>query len=113
MVLDIDSVMPVIPDCCDGHLEVPQLRISPEATPRPTSALLAVRLRGTTSNRYDRRPRHPSSSDPLRKTRIVQAGSGFFQYFEEPLIGSGCQRVRLEADRSTGHRGGNAGVTCR
>jgi len=56
-----------------------------------TAASLAVRLRGTTSNRDAIGARVTVETDRLRKTRIVQAGSGFLsQHSKELLIGLGA-----------------------
>jgi Flp pilus assembly protein TadD/peroxiredoxin len=70
--------------------QAPQLRIfrNDFAT---TSASLAVRLRGTTSNRDAIGARVTVETDRLRVTRIVQAGSGFLsQHSKELLIGLGA-----------------------
>ena len=70
--------------------QAPQLRIFRNDF-ETTSASLAVRLRGTTSNRDAIGARVTVETDRLRKTRIVQAGSGFLsQHSKELLIGLGA-----------------------
>jgi Flp pilus assembly protein TadD/peroxiredoxin len=70
--------------------QAPQLRIFRNDF-ETTSASLAVRLRGTTSNRDAVGARVTVETDRLRKTRIVQAGSGFLsQHSKELLIGLGA-----------------------
>jgi Tfp pilus assembly protein PilF len=76
--------------------QAPQLRIFRndfEAKP----ASLAVRLRGTTSNRDAIGARVTVETDRLHKTRIVQAGSGFLsQHSKELLIGLGASERVLK-----------------
>ena len=70
--------------------QAPQLRIFRNDF-ETTSASLAVRLSGTTSNRDAIGARVTVETDRLRKTRIVQAGSGFLsQHSKELLIGLGA-----------------------
>ena len=70
--------------------QAPQLRIFRNDF-ETTAASLAVRLRGTTSNRDAIGARVTVETDRLRKTRIVQAGSGFLsQHSKELLIGLGA-----------------------
>jgi Flp pilus assembly protein TadD len=70
--------------------QAPQLRIFRndfEAKP----AWLAVRLRGTTSNRDAIGARVTVETDRLRKIKVVQSGSGFLsQHSKELLIGLGA-----------------------
>ena len=70
--------------------QAPQLRVFRndfEAKP----ASLAVRLRGTTSNRDAIGARVTVETDRVRKTEVVQAGSGFLsQHSKELLIGLGA-----------------------
>jgi Tfp pilus assembly protein PilF/peroxiredoxin len=70
--------------------QAPQLRIfRNDFEPKPPS--LAVRLRGTTSNRDAIGARVIVETDRMRITRIVQAGSGFLsQRSKELLIGLGA-----------------------
>jgi Tfp pilus assembly protein PilF len=74
--------------------QAPQLRIfRNDFDPKPAS--IAVRLRGTRSNRDAIGARVTVETDRLRKVRIVQAGSGFLsQHSKELLIGLGAsQRI--------------------
>src|SRR5262249_7540966 len=68
----------------------PQIRIfRNDFEPRPAS--LAVRLRGTKSNRDAIGARVTVETDRVHKTRIVQSGSGFLsQHSKELLIGLGA-----------------------
>ena len=76
--------------------QAPQLRIFRNDF-ETTSASLAVRLRGTTSNRDAIGARVTVETDRLRKTRIVQAGSGFLsQHSKELLIGLGASERVLK-----------------
>src|SRR5204863_9227759 len=60
-------------------------------------ASLAVRLRGTKSNRDAIGARVTVETDRLRKTRIAQAGSGFLsQHSKELLIGLGASERVLK-----------------
>ncbi len=70
--------------------QAPQLRIfRNDFDPKPPS--IAVRLRGTRSNRDAIGARVTVETDRLRKVRIVQAGSGFLsQHSKELLIGLGA-----------------------
>jgi len=62
-----------------------------------TSASIAVRLRGSKSNRDAIGARVTVETDRLRKTRIVQAGSGFLsQHSKELLIGLGASERVLK-----------------
>jgi Tfp pilus assembly protein PilF len=76
--------------------QAPQLRIFRndfEATP----ARLAVHLRGSNSNRDAIGARVTVETDRLRKTRIVQSGSGFLsQHSKELLIGLGASERVLK-----------------
>jgi Flp pilus assembly protein TadD len=70
--------------------QAPQLRIFRNDF-ESGAASLAVRLRGTKSNRDAIGARVTIETDRLRKTRIVQAGSGFLsQHSKELLIGLGA-----------------------
>ena len=72
--------------------QAPQLRVfrNDFATP---SAALAVRLVGGTSNRDAIGARVIVEADRMRRTRIVQAGSGFLsQHAKELLIGLGASQ---------------------
>jgi Flp pilus assembly protein TadD/peroxiredoxin len=75
--------------------QAPQLRIFRNDF-ETGSASLAVRLRGTVSNRDAIGARVTVETDRVRKIRIVQAGSGFLsQHSKELLIGLGAsERVR-------------------
>jgi Flp pilus assembly protein TadD/peroxiredoxin len=82
----------------DGHPDLavmadrqaPQLRIFRNDLATGSSSI-AVRLRGTTSNRDAIGARVAIETDRIRKTRIVQAGSGFLsQHSKELLIGLGA-----------------------
>jgi Flp pilus assembly protein TadD len=70
--------------------QAPQLRIfRNEFAPAP--AAIAVRLRGTKSNRDAIGARVTVETDRIRRTKIVQAGSGFLsQHSKELLIGLGA-----------------------
>jgi tetratricopeptide (TPR) repeat protein/peroxiredoxin len=71
------------------------------------AASLAVRLAGTKSNRDAVGARLTIETDRLRKTRVVQAGSGFLsQYSKELLIGLGPSEriVKLTVDWPSGSR---------
>ena len=74
--------------------QAPQLRVFRNDF-ETRSPALAIRLTGTTSNRDAIGARVTVETDPLRKTRIVQAGSGFLsQHSKELLIGLGAsQRI--------------------
>jgi Tfp pilus assembly protein PilF/peroxiredoxin len=76
--------------------QAPQLRIFRndfEAKP----ASLAVRLRGTTSNRDAIGARVTVETDRVRKIKVVQAGSGFLsQHSKELLIGLGASERVLK-----------------
>src|SRR4029450_5217021 len=70
--------------------QAPQVRIFRNDF-ETTSASLAVRLRGTKSNRDAIGARVTVETDRLRRTSIVQAGSGFLsQHSKELLIGLGA-----------------------
>jgi Tfp pilus assembly protein PilF/peroxiredoxin len=76
----------------------PQLRLFRNDFKDPRTGL-AVRLRGTKSNRDAVGARVTVESDNLRRTRFVQAGSGFIsQHSKELLFGLGQSRriARLE-----------------
>jgi tetratricopeptide (TPR) repeat protein len=76
--------------------QAPQLRIFRNDF-ETTSASLAVRLRGTTSNRDAIGARVTVETDRARKIRIVQAGSGFLsQHSKELLIGLGASERVLK-----------------
>ena len=67
-------------------------------TSRGGRAVLAVRLVGTRSNRDAVGARVTLETDRLRRTRIVQAGSGFLsQHSKELLFGLGPSRRVLKA----------------
>jgi Flp pilus assembly protein TadD/peroxiredoxin len=73
----------------------------------PRGAALALRLTGTTSNRDAIGARVTVKTDRLRRTKVVQAGSGFLsQHSKELLIGLGpSERVlELEVAWPSGHR---------
>src|SRR5207248_8223983 len=70
--------------------QAPQLRIFRNDF-EGTSASLAVRLRGTKSNRDAIGARVTVETDRIHKVKIVQAGSGFLsQHSKELLIGLGA-----------------------
>jgi Flp pilus assembly protein TadD/peroxiredoxin len=70
--------------------QAPQLRVFRNDY-ETRSAALSVRLTGTTSNRDAVGARITVETDTLRKTRIVQAGSGFLsQHSKELTIGLGA-----------------------
>src|SRR6185295_1066915 len=114
-VLDVDRD-------CDPDLVVmaarqaPQVRIfrndfgslPPEGAslpPQGGSHAIAVRLQGTKSNRDAIGARVTVETDRLRKTRIVQAGSGFLsQHSKELVIGLGASErvVKLTIDWPSG-----------
>ena len=72
--------------------QAPQLRLFRNDFDTEASSI-AVRLRGTKSNRDAIGARVSIETDRLRKTRIVQAGSGFLsQHSKELLIGLGASR---------------------
>jgi tetratricopeptide (TPR) repeat protein/peroxiredoxin len=76
--------------------QAPQLRIFRNDF-AAKGASVAVRLRGTTSNRDAIGARVTVETDRLRKTRIVQAGSGFLsQHSKELLIGLGASERVLK-----------------
>ena len=76
--------------------QAPQLRIFRNNF-ETTSASIAVRLRGSKSNRDAIGARVTVETDRLRKTRIVQAGSGFLsQHSKELLIGLGTSERVLK-----------------
>ena len=76
--------------------QAPQVRIFRNDF-ETTSASLAVRLRGTKSNRDAIGARVTVETDRLRKTSIVQAGSGFLsQHSKELLIGLGASERVLK-----------------
>ena len=76
--------------------QAPQLRIFRNDF-EAKSASLAVRLRGTTSNRDAIGARVTVETDRLRKIKIVQAGSGFLsQHSKELLIGLGASERVLK-----------------
>jgi Flp pilus assembly protein TadD/peroxiredoxin len=76
--------------------QAPQVRIFRNDF-ETTSASLAVRLRGTNSNRDAIGARVTVETDRLRKTSIVQAGSGFLsQHSKELLIGLGASERVLK-----------------
>ena len=73
--------------------------------PRKADATIAVRLVGTAGNRDAIGARVTVETDRLRKTRIVQAGSGFLsQHSKELLIGLGASEriVKLTVDLAVG-----------
>ncbi len=76
--------------------QAPQLRIfRNDYAPKPAS--LAVRLRGTRSNRDAIGARVTVETDRLRKVDTVQAGSGFLsQHSKELLIGLGASEPVLK-----------------
>ncbi len=76
--------------------QAPQLRIfRNDFEPKPAS--LAVRLRGTKSNRDAIGARVTVETDRIHKTKIVQAGSGFLsQHSKELLIGLGASERVLK-----------------
>ena len=76
--------------------QAPQLRIFRNDF-AAKGASLAVRVRGTTSNRDAIGARVTVETDRLRKTRVVQAGSGFLsQHSKELLIGLGASERVLK-----------------
>ena len=76
--------------------QAPQLRIFRNDF-ETTSASLAVRLRGTVSNRDAIGARVTVETDRLRRVKIVQAGSGFLsQHSKELLIGLGASERVLK-----------------
>ena len=76
--------------------QAPQLRIFRNDF-EAKSASLAVRLRGTKSNRDAIGARVTVETDRLRKIKIVQAGSGFLsQHSKELLIGLGASERVLK-----------------
>src|SRR5262245_37436330 len=84
--------------------QAPQLRIfRNDFAPKPPS--IAVRLRGTTSNRDAVGARVTVETDRLRKIRFVQCGSGFLsQHSKELLIGLGASTriAKLTVDWPSG-----------
>ena len=76
--------------------QTPQLRIfRNDFKAKPVS--LAVRLRGTTSNRDAIGARVTVETDRVRKIKVVQAGSGFLsQHSKELLIGLGASERVLK-----------------
>jgi Tfp pilus assembly protein PilF/peroxiredoxin len=76
--------------------QTPQLRIfRNDFTAKPVS--LALRLRGTTSNRDAIGARVTVETDRVRKIKVVQAGSGFLsQHSKELLIGLGASERVLK-----------------
>src|SRR5437667_2180219 len=98
---DVDPDLAVMAD-----RQAPQLRIfrndfelnrgsAPGSGSKP--ARLAVRLHGTTSNRDAIGARVTVEADRVRKTKIVQAGSGFLsQHSKELLIGLGASERVLK-----------------
>ncbi len=84
--------------------QAPQLRIFRNDFEAKAGAL-AVRLRGTTSNRDAIGARVMVETDRLRKVKIVQAGSGFLsQHSKELLIGLGASErvVKLTVNWPSG-----------
>ncbi len=84
--------------------QAPQLRVFRNDY-ETRSAALVVRLTGTTSNRDAVGARVTVETDRLRKTRIVQAGSGFLsQHSKELTIGLGASErvVALKVDWPSG-----------
>ena len=76
--------------------QAPQLRIFRNDF-ETTSASLAVRLRGTVSNRDAIGARVTVETDRLRRVKTVQAGSGFLsQHSKELLIGLGASERVLK-----------------
>ena len=89
--------------------QAPQVRIFRNdfgsVAPKGGSHAVAIRLTGTKSNRDAIGARVTIETDRLRKTRIVQAGSGFLsQYSKELLIGLGpSERIaKLTVDWPSG-----------
>src|SRR4029453_2437202 len=71
---------------------VPQLRLFPNDFPG-RGAALAVRLSGRVGNRDAVGARVTVQTDQLRRTKVVQAGSGFLsQHSKELLFGLGASR---------------------
>ena len=84
--------------------QAPQLRIFRNDFEAKTASL-AVRLRGTTSNRDAIGARVTVETDRLHKVRVVQSGSGFLsQHSKELLIGLGASEriVKLTASWPSG-----------
>jgi Flp pilus assembly protein TadD len=84
--------------------QTPQLRVFRNDF-ETRSASIAVRLRGTKSNRDAIGARVTVETDRLRKTRILQCGSGFLsQHSKELLIGLGASErlVRLTVSWPSG-----------
>ena len=87
--------------------QAPQLRLfrNDFASSAPRAARLAVRLTGTKSNRDAIGARVTVETDRIRKTRIVQAGSGFLsQHSKELLVGLGASErvVKLTVNWPSG-----------
>jgi len=88
--------------------QAPQLRLFRNdfaVSPEPPAARLAVRLTGTKSNRDAIGARVTVETDRIRKTRIVQAGSGFLsQHSKELLVGLGASErvVKLTVNWPSG-----------
>ena len=88
--------------------QAPQLRLFRNdfaGSAGPRAARLAVRLTGTKSNRDAVGARVTIETDRIRKTRIVQAGSGFLsQHSKELLVGLGASErvVKLTVNWPSG-----------
>jgi tetratricopeptide (TPR) repeat protein len=85
--------------------QAPQLRVFRNDF-ETKSASLAVRLRGTNSNRDAIGARVTVETDRVRKIKIVQAGSGFLsQHSKELLIGLGASEriLKLTVTWPSGH----------